>query len=217
MPVTNLIKELLFPKFCVGCGRWFTFLCESCFEQVEFFTLPQTPQLNPLYLDQLIAATYFQPPISHLIKVMKYQHVKEIGLTCGRLLYETTNFPSPTFITAVPLHPQRKQERGFNQAEVIGQELARLMNLPYFNLLKRIKSVPHQASIEDKVKRKTNVSNIFAVNNLANWPTLDNHRPTSVLIVDDVTTTGATLNECAKVLKENGIQKVYGLTVAHGG
>jgi ComF family protein len=212
----QLLKEIIFPKFCVGCGQPFTFLCPNCFEKVEFFSISQQPKLDQLYLDELMSACYFYPPITNLIKILKYQNIPDIGITCARLLYNTTNFPLTSCVTAVPLHPQRLQERGFNQAEIIGKELAKLINRPYFNLLKRDKSVPHQAAIENKVLRKINVQNIFSLNYNFDQITLEKNNIISVLIIDDVTTTGSTLNECAKVLKAHGVNQVYGLTIAHG-
>jgi len=216
MILKDIIKELLFPRYCVGCGKIFTFLCPKCYEQIEFVTLPIQPTLDQVYIDKLISAAYFQPPISNLIKAMKYNSIPDMSLTCAKLLFRTVNFSLPDLVTSVPLHKHRQAERGFNQAELIGQEFAKLIHKPYFNLLKRKQEVPHQAGIENKEERKNNVKNIFDIDWPTNWSQNINKQTSSLMIVDDVTTTGATLNECARILKKNGFQHITGLTVAHG-
>lgn len=208
----KLLIELVFPRFCVGCDRLFTFLCPNCYEQIDFLTLPIKPKVKPNYLDQLIACCNYKPPISNLIKELKYNHVKDIALTCAQLVYYAANIPQTDLITAVPLHPKRLKERGFNQAELIAKHLSTLTSTPYQNLLVRTKHTKNQASITDKEHRLANLHNIFSIQETFK----DNSDNKSVLVIDDVTTTGATLNECAKVLKQHHFGPVIGLTIAHG-
>ncbi len=172
--------------------------------------MPVSINLDETYVDTLIAATVFEEPIKSLLHEFKYQSVKGIGQWCGRMLYETTNFPQADIITAVPLHPQRQRLRGFNQAEEVAKELSTLSKIPYLPLLKRTKHTEYQASISDRTQRLTHLQNCFEF--------IQPKQPigSTVLLIDDVTTTGTTLNECAKVLKQNGFTQVFGLVVAHG-
>lgn len=146
-----------------------------------------------------------------LVTTLKYQSVKKIGTLLGEMIYNTTPFPLVDVITSVPLHPKRQWQRGFNQAEEIALALSQRTQVPYRVLLKRIKHSQPQAQITQQEKRLSRLSQNFALN----YPPVGKHFQTA-LIVDDVVTTGATLNECVRVLKQAEINQVYGLAVAHG-
>jgi competence protein ComFC len=210
MSLGSVVLDVLFPPFCAGCSRIGTYLCADCFEQIEFLPLPIPLDLDPNYLDGLTAATLFEEPVKSLLHEYKYQSVRGIGQWCGRMLYETTPFPLTDVSTSVPLHHKRQRLRGFNQAEEIAVELAKLTKTSYQPLLKRIKHTDFQASITDRSQRLTHLQNCFE------FIKPDQSIGSTVLLIDDVTTTGTTLNECAKVLKANGFTQVFGLVVAHG-
>lgn len=193
----------------MSCEQWGELLCDKCYETVDFLYDQPPPQLAPLYLDQVISACRYGGAIKALLKSLKYQSVIEAGRLCGRLLYQTAVIPPVDCITSVPIHPKRLRERGFNQAQVIAQTLAELVGLPYQDLLIRKVHGIHQASIQSRDERLNHVTNHFAFNSF-----LTSLPPKTVLLVDDVFTTGSTLNECARVLKANGCKKVIGLTVA---
>jgi competence protein ComFC len=110
--------------------------------------------------------------------------------------------------TFVPLHPSRERWRGFNQSEKIAISLSQYFQIPCKKLLKKIKNTKHQVGLARK-ERLRNVQEAFDV---------VHGKPlgTSVIVVDDVMTTGGTLEECAKVLKQEGVKKVYGLVFARG-
>ncbi len=103
----------------------------------------------------------------------------------------------------------RLRERGFNQAQVIAQTLAELVNTPYQDLLIRTIHGSHQASIQSRDERLNHVANHFSLN-----PNMTSSLPKTILLIDDVFTTGSTLNECARIIKANGCKMVIGLTVA---
>lgn len=114
-----------------------------------------------------------------------------------------------TRIVPVPLHPDREKARGFNQAAVIGSELARWARLPFdeVSLIRTVHSERHRAGLDAKGRRET-VAEAFAVR----YPRLiEDER---ILIVDDVFTTGATVSACAAVLMSSGAKEVYVLTIA---
>lgn len=209
----KILQELLFPRFCVGCGRIFTFLCTNCYEDIDFFTLPLSVKLEPNYLNNLLACANYSSPISNLIKELKYNKIKGLSQVCAHIMYYSMNIPGTDFITSVPLHPKRQQERGFNQAQEIAMELSLLLNIPYVETLKRTRHTINQASLHDKEKRLVNLKNIFELNKNVSLQLMKNK---SIIIIDDVTTTGTTLNECAKVLKQSGAKTVIGVTLAHG-
>jgi ComF family protein len=109
-------------------------------------------------------------------------------------------------IVPVPLYPKRERERGFNQAEVIGRLVAGRWLLETKNLLLRVRDTGRQVG-RDRVQRLDAMKEAFMLKT-------KDQLPTTVLLVDDVWTTGATMNECARVLKRAGVRFVWGLVLA---
>ncbi len=210
----KVIINFVFPKFCCGCSRPYTYLCARCFNKIDFIALPIKVGVEPKYILKIISASYYKGTIRQMIHTFKYEGIKEIAHTLAQLMYYSIVIPQTTYITAVPLHNNRLLERGFNQSAVVAQELAELTKIPYLDLLERVAFTQPQAEIKDQEQRKLNVVNQFALNKCV---TSDQLKDATVLIIDDVCTTGSTLNECAKVLKAAGVTEVIGLTVAHGG
>ena len=110
-------------------------------------------------------------------------------------------------IVPVPLHPRRYAERGFNQARLLADILGQKIGRPVVDLLKRDRYTLQQAKLS-REERQLNVHHAFLNSNF---------NANAVLLVDDVFTTGATMQECARVLKASGVKKVIGLSVARGG
>lgn len=205
------LLDFLAPRTCTECGQWGSWLCSHCYEQIVYFPQPIKLNLDPLYVDEFYVMAHYQAPIPALLHTLKYQSVKGIGTLLAEMAYHAMYIPESQCLTAVPLHPRRLDERGFNQAEVIAQRLAFLVHRPYAPLLQRIQYTSAQAHITDRAQRLHRLSTAFAVFPATQFSVTD-----SVLIVDDVTTTGATLNECARILKNVGWKQVLGLTIAHG-
>ena len=115
---------------------------------------------------------------------------------------------APACIVPVPLHPSKQRLRGFNQAELLAQALGKEMNLPVCLLLKKQKKTKDQKSL-NKNQRIKNVADAFAVEESV-W---SGNIPESVLLIDDVSTTGSTLSACANALKAWGVKKVAFISV----
>ncbi len=206
------LANLVFPPFCAGCDRPFTVMCDRCYEALDFTFAPINLNLDQTCLDSLQATLNYQDPIKSLIKEMKYLSVKPNAHWCGILLFQTVNWPDVDIVTSVPLHPKRLRERSFNQAEEIAKVFAAKARLPYQRLLKRQVNTPHQASFKSKRKRLKALDKVFK---LSDDTSVNEVKGKTILIIDDVVTTGTTLNQCAKVLKTSGAKKVCGLAVAH--
>jgi competence protein ComFC len=211
----DLILDILWPKFCVSCSKLNCFICPKCYEKIEFFTLPQKLRLEKIYLNKTIAMASYSSPVSELIKTLKYQSVINISQLLAVMLYETVAIPKVDLISFVPMHNKKQKQRGFNQAQEIAQHLSKLLNIPCKNLLTRITNDKPQMSVSSKTQRLSRLDKAFALANSLT-SSLANQQD-SVLLVDDVLTTATTLNQCAKILKENGVKNVYGLVVAHEG
>ena len=127
-------------------------------------------------------------------------------------LYQLENFREPILIP-IPLAPKRKKERGFNQTLLICEKLIDLDKNKNFKLEKDVLIKPkdgeHQARIEDRNKRLKNIIGSFSIKNM------EKIKSRNIILIDDVTTTGATLNEARKILKKAGVKKVIAFTVAH--
>lgn len=112
-------------------------------------------------------------------------------------------------VVPVPLHPWRRYRRGYNQSELLARELGRLLDVPMMNALTRVRHTTPQVELRKK-QRRDNVRGAFALHE--DVARCENKG--SVLLIDDVCTTGATLGECARVLKSAGFAPIYALTLA---
>ena len=212
--VASLVLDTFFPQFCCGCGRPYTYLCAQCFNTIDFISLPIRLHVSQQYIAEVISCCYYDGVIKNLIHTYKYDGVKGIGYTLAELTYYSCSLPSCDYITAVPLHENRLRERGFNQSETVARHLSQRTAIPFIQPLQRSLFTQAQADISDRDMRSSNVHNQFSKVVEFDSALIAGK---SIIIVDDVCTTGSTLNECARVLKQMGTREVVGLTIAHGG
>lgn len=218
------LLDLLFPARCVNCNRVGESLCSRCRSQIQFVTPPYCRRCSrplefhgdpcplcrahPLHITQIRAIGYHEGVLRRAIHALKYRHWTVLADPLAALLqqYLLRTAPSVDLITAVPLHPDRQRERGYNQAELLARSLAARAALPYICGLKRTRPTADQIGL-DMGARHENVRGAFAADGTA-------FAGRRVLIVDDVCTTGATLDACAVALRAQGACEIYGLTVA---
>jgi len=208
--ILNKMVDFLLPAYCVCCGKNGSVLCSGCYQLIHFNLQPITNRLICHdHLDQVVTLAVYQPPISQLIKALKYQHVKLAGSELAKLLYWHLQIPEHNLISYAPISRGRLNERGFNQAQLIATNLAKLLNKPSVSLLLKSRETKKQAhsTIDQRLK---NLENSFVVD-----PTTKEIIPNSIIvIIDDVISTGSTLDKCAKVLKEAGAKEVIGVALA---
>ncbi len=200
------VKDLLFPKFCAGCGQEGSWLCADCL-----------PEINTLKTEKAVANLdgitalfdYGENTASKLIKMFKYNYLLEIADIFEKIINATKfNYNWQDFvIMPVPLHARRERERGFNQAEILGKIFSEKFGLSINKNLQRAIYTTQQAKLS-REERLLNLENAFI------WADKAKIAPEKVLLVDDVFTTGATMQECAKVLKNNGTKVVWSLVLA---
>lgn len=147
--------------------------------------------------------------------IQRFKYGKEIALTRPLAILLRRALSDPRIggrrfdaVVPVPLHPVRERERGFNQADLLAGELSRYLGVPRRRLLRRILPTPQQAGF-DREKRMENLRGAFALRR-------DVPPDSSLLLVDDVATTGVTLDTCAAVLNEAGAAAVCAVVVARG-
>jgi ComF family protein len=193
-------KERITSPICVVCGIPFTssigvdHACGRCVEERPSFIAARS-------------AFVFEGKVLDAIHRLKYGGDTSLAGPLARLARESHLPQGPCVIVPVPLHPGRLRERGFNQSLLIARALSRITNSPLvYDRLKRARDTGQQVGLK-AAERKKNVSGAFTLTGAAMF------KGKKVLLVDDVVTTGATLNECAKVLKRAGAE-VTALTVA---
>ena len=198
----ELIRE---EGFCRRCGTfgYRTEECENCRDWPE-------------YLVRNFALFPYAEEYRELIQNYKFKHEGWLLTPCLELLstLETLTFSEEDWkdniLIPVPLHPKRMRERGFNQAEPIAEKLAELWGIKLCkDILLRKKDTPHQTGL-NQTQRKNNLRGAFEIINTRELIAK------KIILIDDILTTGSTLLECAKVLKNAGVLEVYGLTLAAG-
>jgi ComF family protein len=218
------VINTIFPRNCLICGHTDVWICHQCQEEclkIQSPTCPFCDRLSPLgktcsrcrqkyALNGLRAAWYYKEPIVSIIKKIKYHHqfaVVEDILPRLTALYNELPIPPyvPVIITSVPSHSLRLQRYGYNQSEILAQALARTINKPYRPFLKRLKSV-------SQTKLGRNDRFLAAEKQFQSRGPIES-KPT-VVIIDDVVTTGATLATCAQKLKQSGAKSVWAITIA---
>lgn len=222
MSSINFFIDSLFPRRCLGCGKWGQYFCPSCLKKKELLDqqicpvcqkpaiLGKThPDCQAKYsLDGLTSIFSYEGLIRKAITKLKYRFVTDlaeelIDLTIAHLRLPTRK---PITLIPVPLHPRRKRWRGFNQAELLGEILAKKWGGEVRkDILIRQKHTKPQTKLKIKERRK-NVQGVFALSK--------NRPPLRLILFDDVWTTGSTLKECGLVLKRNGTKFIWGLTLA---
>lgn len=143
-----------------------------------------------------------------MAKTLKYRFVPDVAIDIAKIIHKRFPKVEADFLVPIPLHKSRLRWRGFNQAELIAQELSQRWNIPIrTDLLIRNKSTGPQADIKNRNDRIANAKEIF---NVVLRP------PSTLILIDDLSTTGSTLDEAAKVLKSAGAEKVIGVVFARG-
>ena len=217
--------HLFFPRYCLTCPRVLvageTWLCTDCLRD-----LPQTnyhQESDNLVAQRLagrlpvrhaMALYRFQKSgkVQRLLQHLKYKHMPEIGKVLGKrygtLLHEARLRNTFDLIVPVPLHRSRLWQRGYNQSAFFAQGLAESLNIPWSNrYLQRIKKTKTQTR-KSKLERLKSVENAFRATNI------DEVRHQHLLLVDDVITTGATLEACGTALLAAGIKELSVATIA---
>ncbi|MCR5485280.1 MAG: ComF family protein [Clostridiales bacterium] len=225
-PIIENLLYTIFPKRCFFCGKVISpreNTCEECGDRVERVERPSCIYCGcgkdrcscgkkRGYYEALAAVYYYNGPARECIHRFKFSGQSEIGKSIAREMAETarTVFDGVKFdlVTSVPMRKKNIRARGFNQSELLAIETGRLLDIPVNNsLLVKLYDTESQHDLPELFRS----GNIFGVFDVTDRDMINGK---TVLLCDDVTTSGATLNECAKMLVINGAEKVYCLTAA---
>ncbi len=218
MNILNTILNIIFPVNCLSCGENGEYLCTSCILDAPPSLRESDEWMFPIY-------DYRHPPIKKSIHFLKYKEKKILAKTFAEIMYPRIleeladlrvmqNFYAPILIP-IPLSKKRYKERGYNQSELICKNLVKLDKEISFKLEKDVliknKETKHQAHIKDRKERLENLKGSFSINT----ENTDKIKNKNIILIDDVFTTGATLNEAKKILKKFGARKIIAFTIAH--
>jgi len=228
----EIFLGIFFPPLCVNCQKYLSqdglsSICVDCFSQIRinntFFCptcrnrLAENKKTCHPQANYFLAAVgdYNDAILQNLIHYFKYKNLKALTPVLGGLLVKHLKLINQPFdnlvnfiVVPVPLHRRRERERGFNQAKLLAQFISRECNLELVEGLKRIKNTEPQASIKEPEKRLKNIINCFQIKNP------EAVQGGNIILVDDVFTSGATINEAVKILKSNGAKKIIALVLA---
>lgn len=220
----GIALDFFFPPWCVGCGVRGTFLCPSCQASLspvippfcvrcgrplDLGTLCPECEGRELWIEGIRSPFRFEGALRQAILSFKYKGVRALAVPLAQLMaaYLAQNPLPADALVAVPLHPRRLRERGYNQSLLLARELGRLCSLPLVEgPLVRLRDTPPQTRTRSAEERQENVARAFSCGG--------DFEGRSILLIDDVCTSGATLNSCAAVLKAAHAASVWGLTVA---
>lgn len=201
--------DLLFPPSCRNCGADGSWLCTACLSKCGPSVDCTAPIRN---VDRLlcIGAYDTNEALKRTIQQLKYSGGRVLSATLGTALGRLAqDVIMADCIVPVPLHKNRERKRGFNQARLIADSAAQVLNLPVIQPIVRTKNTKPQVTLHEH-ERAMNVAQAFALaRNIANVPKCG-------IIIDDVFTTGATISEVAGVLRSAGMEHVTALTIAKG-
>ena len=209
------VLDLVMPPACAGCGRSGQLFCGACRGRLrapsatsDRFLIPDAGVVLGDQLTLAIAAYAYHGPMRRALAALKYTGASRLApivanLAASRLcaLLEVTG---PAALVPVPVHQARLGERGYNQAALVSGHLGRHVGLPTRECLARIRPTVKQHRL-DRSARLRNLRGAFAPRGSL---------PRTVILVDDIITTNATLEACATVLRDAGTEAVYGFAVA---
>lgn len=216
----NIIADFFLPRFCAGCFKKFEsaehHICGKCLAAIHRVS-PQIIKDNFAsnfshgFIKEIIPIFLFEKEgaLQNIIHAVKYNQnislARFIGRKMGSILKSERADLKIDLIIPVPLHILKKSERGFNQSAHISKGISQILKIEVNSKLRRVRYTESQTKM-DKAERKQNIASAFK--------TKFDFSGKNILLVDDVITTGATISECARILKTAGAANIYACSVA---
>jgi ComF family protein len=216
--VYKKIIQTIFPTSCLECGASGSLLCPFCLVKKDFY-LREKGELGVTSL-----FSYKDKSIQKLLWLLKYKHGTKIAEIFSLSLYEAAQeisqenflkYGTPHLVVLpIPIHKNKKRKRGYNQSEILCEALLKIQTEEVFltlvkNVLVKTKDTPSQTKQRNKKGRVENIKNSFAVMDT------ESIEGKHILLIDDIMTTGATIEEAKRTLLRHGTRSVSALTVAH--
>jgi ComF family protein len=216
--------DLFFPPRCAVCGCSESFICRACRTSLPRTKRPRCPicwqagtevvcwrcrEWKPAF-EGVRSPYVFEAGVEDLVHALKYRQQRILAGPMADLLFDfLSDHPLPAdVVVPVPLFPRKERTRGYNQSALLARRLARRTGLEFDEgTLMRVRNTASQVETRSAEERRSNMRDAFRCGN-------DSLAGKRVLLVDDVSTTGATLDACARALREAGVKSVWGLTFA---
>jgi len=238
MQLKKFFLDLFFPKHCIVCEKLGKSLCARCRDSVPIRETDLCPvcertetylgricgaceiKNKTFFLDGLFVSSHYKHPVlKQAIYSFKYSRLSSLDQPLSKILGEKLKKYPEIFndfcLVPVPLHPNKERSRGFNQSALLGKNIEKNFKKEHWKiniepaLLTRVRDNEPQMKMTETKERKENIKGCFKINNL-----FLSKLPEKILLLDDVCTTGSTLNECAKVFKKKGVKVVWGIVLA---
>ena len=230
--INSFLQEILFPPLCFGCNRLGTHICHTCLEKLEPAHDESCVLCGKRQLDVRVACDCariplggtlslwkLNPTIRKFLHALKYEGHRDAGVALMTHLNPSHMVKMRYFISGtrkpilvpVPLHRERQRERGFNQSELIAQALGCLLGLPVLpeGVVQRSKRAKSQVKTKSREERQKNILGSFTITNVRDFSDV------TPIVVDDVITTGATVNELARTLSIVTSEQPQAICLAH--
>ena len=231
------VLDYLFPRKCLGCGEEDGYLCRSCSGEIQMLRIQCCPRCRRpqnggkfcnkrcaenFNFDQLIVCLEYSKSnlISKMVVQFKYRFSEDLVEILGKIMkhglaafsHNFRNSEDGVLLIPVPLSEERMKFRGFNQSLLLAQYLAKSFNeMKVYDCMVRQDGSEQQAG-RTRSERLKNLENRISIKK--DWA--EKLQGKNVILIDDIATTGTTLNECARALKTAGVNKVCGLVLARG-
>ncbi len=201
--------ELLFPRKCILCGKLLepreTDLCTHCRVQAPIH--PQGRK-HVEFCDQILLVWYYQNLVRSSLQRYKFSGKRCYASAYGRLLAMELMDAAFDILTWVPVSSKRRRKRGYDQVELLAKAVSKELGIPAQRLLDKCRDNPPQSTLKEPAARRANVLGVYEIHP---GTEIEGKR---ICLLDDIITTGATLSECARVLKTAGAAEVIGAAVA---
>lgn len=224
--------ELLFPKTCMGCGKFIKinavnkwlckdceedfeladskyYKCEKCGRIIDYIGTCEFCSQNDVYYDQGYTIFEYEGKIRKSIINYKFNEMKCFSDYYSEIMADYFNNKCSNeydYVTSVPLYRSKYWARGYNQSEVIAKKFSNKINVPYNRILKKIINTKQQSTLSATNRHKNIKDAFMCIKDIQNK---------NILIIDDILTTGSTINECCKTLKAAGAKKVDFIVLAY--
>lgn len=211
------VLYFLYPKRCIICDKKIyeksSYACEKCLNVIKYITNNISTGVSQAYFDKLFSLFLYKGVIRKRILDFKFRNNPYLGRLFSEMMSVFLRNQDITIdvVIPVPVYYKRYLVRGYNQSTILASGISKNISKKLMvNVLLKVRKSAVQSSLGVS-QRKNNVINTYGIKNAKNILNKN------VLLVDDIYTTGATVNECSRILKKYGASKVFVVTIAHGG
>lgn len=204
-----MLLDIFFPEKCLYCGKYGRYVCKECYLKLNNKYIFR--KINDDYFDYFICCSFYEGLIKKQIHNFKfheqsylYKYFIEFCLENNKILNFLKKFD---YITYVPMNYMKEIKRGYNQSKLLAEELGRNLNIKVINTLEKTLQIKVQSTLSEK-DREINVKSAFG------FIKSENIENKSIILVDDILTTGSTARACSKILKEKKCNNICVFAIA---